>query len=124
MVTVLLIAGCSRRPAGMPDVAPVSGVVTLDGKPLGTALVVFLSANGRSAFGPTDAAGRYKIRYLPDVWGAEIGPSVVRIETKLEGPPSESYRDPIPARYNSASELKVTVAPGSNTFHFDLTTNK
>jgi hypothetical protein len=108
----------------MPDMAPVSGVVTLDGKPLGSALVVFLSANGRSAFGPTDAAGRYKIRYLADVWGAEIGANVVQIETQTAGPSSASYRDPIPTRYNSASELKVTVAPGSNTFNFDLTTNK
>lgn len=108
----------------MPDVAPVSGVVTLDGKPLGSALVIFLSANGRSAMGPTDDGGAYAIRYLADVWGAEIGPNVVRIETQTEAPPSASYRDPIPARYNSASELKVTVVPGKNTFNFELTTKK
>lgn len=124
VVALALTSGCRPGPTGMPDVAPVAGVVTLDGKPLSSALVVFLSANGRSAMGPTDDAGAYKLRYLADVWGAEIGLNEVRIETRTDAPPSASYRDPIPTRYNSASELKVTVVPGRNTFNFDLLTKK
>lgn len=112
---------CSRKSPGTPDLAAASGVVTLDGKPLGDAIVLFTSDAGMSSFGTTDTSGRYAVAYRSNLKGAAIGPSTVRITTNLTQLPGAGYRDPIPAKYNTASTLKVEVKPGANTFDFPLT---
>ena len=114
------IVACSRKSPGTPDLAAVSGVVTLDGKPLGDAIVLFTSAAGMSSFGKTDTTGRYRVAYRSNLEGAAIGPSVVRITTNQTELPGAGYRDPIPAKYNSASTLKAEVKPGGNTIDFPL----
>jgi hypothetical protein len=117
---VATTSACSRKTRGTPDLAPVSGVVTLDGKPLGDAIVLFTSAAGMSSFGKTDTTGRYRVAYRSNLEGAAIGPSVVRITTNQTELPGAGYRDPIPAKYNSASTLKAEVKPGGNTIDFPL----
>ena len=92
----------------------------LDGKPLGDAIVLFTSAAGMSSFGKTDTTGRYRVAYRSNLEGAAIGPSVVRITTNQTELPGAGYRDPIPAKYNSASTLKAEVKPGGNTIDFPL----
>jgi len=114
------ILGCSSPAADMPELAPVSGVVTLDGKPVTNASVVFESEKGQMAFGNTDAEGRYELNYRDGYKGAELGKNKVRIETVLDAPPAPGYRDPIPAKYNRATELTVEVQPGANTHDFAL----
>jgi hypothetical protein len=65
LVLILAVAaGCQSRPAGMPELAPVSGVVTLDGKPLPNVLVVLRSQQGAVSMSTTDATGRYESKYL------------------------------------------------------------
>lgn len=50
------LAGCG------PKYAPVTGVVTLDGKPVEGASVTFLSDDGKTtAFGNTDASGNFTL---------------------------------------------------------------
>jgi hypothetical protein len=120
---VLLVAttsACSRKTRGTPDLAPVSGVVTLDGKPLGDAIVLFTSAAGMSSFGKTDTTGRYTVAYRSHLKGAALGLSVVRITMNLSEQPGPGYKDLIPAKYNSASTLKAEVKPGGNTIDFAL----
>lgn len=117
-----LLMGCG----GDMKVAPVSGIVTLDGKPLDRASVVFKpEAGGRPSFGVTDAEGRFSLAYSMNEDGAEVGPAIVTISTKLqaEGAAENAPRatERVPARY-AKRPLKVTVEAKSNELELGLTT--
>lgn len=116
----LLAHGCSAKPTGMPDVAPVIGTITLNGEPLAGASVVFESEGGHSALGTTDSTGRYQLVAPGNQKGAVVGLNKVKITTQLDAPPAPNWKDPIPSRYNSASELSAQVNPGQNSFNFEL----
>jgi hypothetical protein len=116
LASLLLAAGCGR--SDRPDLGTVQGTVTLDGKPLAGALVVFTpSGPGRSASDLTDAAGRYELTYLRDIAGATLGPHVVIITTATE---ERSGREILPPRYHEKTELSATIAAGANTIDFPL----
>ncbi len=114
------VAGCSSSSSGLPDLATVSGTVTMGGKPLAKANVFFESAGGQGAAGTTDENGRYELYFKGGTKGAEIGVNKVRITTALDAPTPPDYKDPIPAKYNEASTLSVTVQPGENKHDFVL----
>ena len=113
----LLFGGC--RKSG-PELAPVSGRVTLAGKPLEKADIVFQPEDGRSpASGRTDAEGRYELAYKRGMMGGPVGQNTVQISVSRElvrNPPQ------IAARFNSQSELRREVKAGQNEFDFDVTT--
>jgi len=114
----LLFDGC--RKTG-PELAPVSGRVTLAGRPLENADVVFQPDNGKSpAFGRTDAEGRYELAYKRGVKGGPVGQNTVQIRVSRE-----LVRNPphIAARFNLQSELRREVKDGQNEFDFDVTTD-
>jgi hypothetical protein len=117
----MLMVGCG--PSG-PEVATVEGLVTLDGKPLEGALVMFTPvAGGRPAAARTDEGGCYELQYTEARDGALLGEHVVSISTYQEGDVSSgipSIPEKIPAKYNVKSELKQTVEAGDNTFNFPL----
>jgi hypothetical protein len=113
----LLFGGC--RKSG-PELAPVSGRVTLAGKPLEKADVVFQPDSGKPpASGRTDAEGRYELAYKRGVMGGPVGQNLVQIRVSRE-----LVRNPprIAARFNSKSELHREVKAGQNEFDFDVTT--
>ena len=113
----LVSDGC--RKSG-PELAPVSGRVTLNGKPLENADVVFQPDNGKSpAIARTDADGRYELAYKRGVMGGPVGQNTVQIRVSRE-----LVRNPphIAARFNSQSELRREVKAGQNEFDFDVTT--
>lgn len=114
------IAGCQSRPAGVPELAPVTGRVRLGGKPLVGAVVQFEASGGQVAMGHTDADGRYTISYSGALPGAPVGKNVVRITSKLDAPPGPGYVDPVQAQYNTRSKLAAEVVKGPNTFDFEL----
>ena len=116
----LLSHGCGPKATGLPNVAPVSGTVTLNGEPLANASIVFESESGHSALGTTDAAGNFLLMAPGNQRGAVIGLNKVRITSQLDAPPGPGWKDPIPARYNSASELSAEVKAGENSFTFEL----
>ena len=120
LVLMLFVAGCSGPAADLPDLATVSGTVTMGGEPLSGASVQFESANGQVSYGSTDASGRYELSYTGEAKGAELGENTVRITTVLDHPAPPDYKDPIPAKYNESSELKATVESGANTHDFAL----
>jgi hypothetical protein len=120
LALVVAIVGCSTRPADQPEIAAVSGRVTLDGQPLGGVSVVFESDRGVLSFGNTDDEGRYTVSYIRSAKGAGLGRNVVRIRTPMMGPASPLRKDRIPSIYNTASTLAVDVAKGSNVFDFTL----
>jgi hypothetical protein len=83
----LFTVGCRNQAY---DVAPVSGRVTLDGKPLADAQVIFQpiagsdknAEPGPGSFGSTDADGRYTLETVdPPEPGAVVGNHRVTITT-------------------------------------------
>ncbi len=130
IVAALLASGCSRP---MPAY-PVSGRVTLDGKPLVDAQISFRPAQGPEAFGVLDGEGRYRLSTRAAGDGAVAGKHAVTVSQltvglalepgvppRLEKPTPGAM--PVPEKYLRAetSGLSATVAPGVNTFDFNLT---
>jgi hypothetical protein len=115
--------GCDRG----PEIASVEGTVTMDGKPLSNATVVFIPENGRPAGGRTDERGHYSLIFTRGRSGALLGKNSIRITTAAEateaadGTPIPAQRETIPAKYNSQSTLEFTVEGGKeNIANFDL----
>ena len=100
--------------------APVSGVVTLDGKPVEGATVSFTPESGDGdglggSYGKTDAQGRYTLRTVAqDKPGAAVGKHRVTISLTQADPnnPEGIQKDLIPAKYNVKSELTFEVPSG------------
>jgi len=130
IATVALIAihsGCGPSQPPLPDLAPVSGLVTLDGVPVANALVYFRpTGEGQPSVGRTSDSGRYQLEYRDDVPGAVVGDHTVQIRTGGEtldesGEVIDEKPERIPARYNSQSKLRETVSTGENEISFELT---
>ncbi len=115
VIALALVAGCSR--GDRPELAPVCGTVTLDGKPLERATVVFQPGEGKSSRGVTDKQGRYELIYLRDIMGAKPGKHTVGITT-ADG--ETVVDETLPARYNRETELAAQVDPGGATIDFPL----
>ena len=114
---LVVVAGCGKSG---PQLAPVHGLVRLDGRPLANADVEFQSNDGtRSSSGRTDPEGRYSLMFKRGEAGAMVGPHTVHISVSNEvvrNPP------PIATRFNTQSELHPEVKSGDNEFDFDVTT--
>lgn len=128
MFTLGCPAGCAQKSS--VSLAPVSGMVTLDGKPLPNVMVSFHPDTGeRAGYGMTDATGRYEIRYTGTKMGAPVGHHLVRIEsgilqnigdTEPEKPTPTEEPVYLPPQYNEESQLTADVRRGPNTFDFSL----
>jgi hypothetical protein len=146
-IVMAIAQGCSSD-SGRPKLAPVSGRVVYQGKPVEGAIVSF-SAEGspRVASGKTDSDGRYKLTTFDTNDGAPVGVHAVTI-AKLKttaGPtqeinldnPGEAYskqmttaaagetvgEHELPAKYANPKEsgLQRSVAEkGPNEFNFEL----
>ena len=135
-------AGC----AGVDGFAPVSGVVTLDGKPYGNAVVSFQPigtkdnpAPGRGSSAYTDENGRFVLRCDDRFDGALIGKHQVRIMTRGsdvvgqvpdgvssdDGAPPAGKVDPIPPEWNALSKVEFDVPKGgTDQANFNIVTKK
>jgi len=116
ILLLVMLPGCG---GGGPQVAPVSGTVTLDGQPFPNAEVMFVPVDGgRPSTARTVDGGRYELLFKRGQNGAIVGPHTVRIWVS-----HEVVRNPpkIAARYDSQSELRREVKAGEdNVFDFDL----
>lgn len=119
--TTLLLIGCS----GGPRSYPVSGTVTLDGKPLDDGNIYFLPLDPNV---PPDAgkieAGHFR-------FAAREGKVRVEIRASREVPGKRSpmgnirKEEYIPARYNRESTLEAEVrADKENVYSLELTSDK
>ena len=121
-VAVLCSFGCGR--GDLPELAPVTGTVTLDGVPFPHAIVYFHTKKekgGRPATGTTDAEGKYDLIYLDGVKGAHIGMNSVEITTEWpDGEPGEGETEKIPPKYNTKTTLTAEVKDERNVFDFSL----
>jgi hypothetical protein len=121
-VIILLVATAAGCGPARPALLPAEGVVTLDGKPLAEASVIFQpTAGGRPATGVTDAEGRFKVGTFSQRDGALPGTHVVTI-ARSEGTSPSDTRWISPKVYSLADQsgLSATVATGSTTFTFAL----
>ncbi|WP_050986309.1 hypothetical protein [Schlesneria paludicola] len=118
---LLSVVGCGGS-SGTPPLGQVTGAVTINGEPLKDALVQFEPTTGRGSSAITNAAGKYDLVYVDQTRGALVGEHTVRITTYVEedSPAAAKFKESIPKKYNSNSELKKTVKPGRNEFNFDL----
>jgi hypothetical protein len=124
-VLLFTCIGCSSEG---PDIAYVTGRVTMDGKPLPNASVMFIPENGRPAAAETDANGNYTLNFTEGRRGAMPGKSMVSITTRREAEMDENGKvavpaapETIPMEYNAATKLEFTVVPGKkNVANFDL----
>ncbi len=131
-VTCLCVLGCG---AGGPPTAKVSGVITLDGKPLPDIRVTFQPDNkseemqGMGSYGLTDANGNFELK-LSDSQapGAVVGGHTVILADKKAEDPGDSdagaapkVKSRIPAKLIKAP-LHYEVQPGkANDARFELT---
>lgn len=125
-VAGMLLAGCGR--SDVPELAAVSGTVTLNGTPLADAAVQFVPVNGRPSSGRTNSSGEYSLMYNDDADGCLPGPCRVLISTGSAGEENDdgeivgARNETVPPQYNVQSMLTFDVKPGtSNEANFELT---
>lgn len=126
-------SGCNRSPFTL---APVSGTVLLDGRPLAGGVINFqpIAAGEGGKGGPgstsrTDAEGRYWLTTVRGQRGAVVGKHRVKIYSfSPESPPIADdapapQRELVPARYNYRSDVTFDVpAGGTDTADFSIKT--
>jgi len=123
---IFSISGCfGSGGEPIPDLASVSGVVTLDGAPLDGAKIIFepqqVTDNGRrhTSSATTESDGSYTLEYNSEASGATPGTHKVLI-IKMPDDPDQAGEQLVPAKYNDKTELTAEVKEGDNTFNFDL----
>ncbi|MEA1952326.1 MAG: carboxypeptidase-like regulatory domain-containing protein [Planctomycetota bacterium] len=140
IVLVVLVAvvvfGCGRDP-NLPDMQTVTGTVTVDGKPLHDAVVIFYptgNTRGTRAHGRTDAQGRYSLTSSKLGEGTPTGSYRVTVShlTMPDGSPmpkdkdfdpmTMSFKENLPAQYSqrNATKLTATVPEGGGEVDFAL----
>ncbi len=126
---LLLASGCGGTSG--PELANVTGTVTLDDKPLADAAVVFApEAQGdeqvRPALGRTDQNGKYSLGYSSSRSGARPGKYKVSISTYQEtsedkdGNETPGVPERVPDVYSSKSTLTAEVTLDGRPINFDL----
>jgi hypothetical protein len=127
VAALTVLAGCGSG----GKTAPVSGTVTLDGKPLANALVTFQpiatagkASAGMGSTGVTDGNGKYTLKTVDtDQAGAVVAKHSVIITMKPESSELDIPKPQkgLPAKYNLQSELQFDVTPqGTDAANFDL----
>ncbi|PQO43481.1 carboxypeptidase-like regulatory domain-containing protein [Blastopirellula marina] len=134
-------AGCSSRNdkwvAGRPPLFDAEGLVTINGEPLGEAVVTLHPVDGKyAAFARTDSDGAFRLTTFDDGDGAPAGEydvTVTKMEIELEPNPENpdvlppiyhSEQSMIPKKYGDLEKSGLTVAivaEGANDLRLDLT---
>jgi len=128
IVASLAAPGCGRSG---PELAPVSGKVTYNGKPVPRGTITFSTDDpkGRNATGVIGPNGTYILQTEEPGDGAQLGEYRVSIaahedDVVLDYVPAKPVlpKRLIPEKYENpdTSDLKATVKSGSNDIPFDL----
>lgn len=133
LAPIALLVGCG----GEFQMAPVSGVVTLDGEPLANASLYFQPQRtgsgpivGPPSIGVTDEEGRFRLRAQTNDTGAVVGEhrvSISTFESRMVDPQNSDRvevvsEERVPPRYRAPSQLTFTVpSGGADDANFELT---
>ena len=130
--------GCGAKNPGVP-LAPVSGIVTVNGEPLTNAVVEFnpkepvvlrkpnstdkqkLASGG--SIGVTDSKGKYTLRYSNDHQGAIVGEHRIKVSPHIFDPSDVAFLKEKGPLYQKIrrTELNFTVEPGKKSYDIELT---
>ena len=116
MIALMLQVGCG--PSG-PEIASVQGTVTMDGKPLPNAIIMFVPEGGRPSVSETDANGKYVLEFSGGRKGAIPGINRVEINTgrlayEKDGKNYPAVKESVPVQYNRLTTLEFNVEAGKN----------
>ncbi|QDT96721.1 carboxypeptidase-like regulatory domain-containing protein [Gimesia aquarii] len=111
---LLLQVGCGDR-GDRPELAHVSGTITLDGNPVECARVMFMPTEGgapRGAIGVSNPDGKYELIYINEK-GCPPGKFKVAITTRGQKYDDEgnfvgAREESIPAKYHNENKTKLT----------------
>lgn len=118
-MTLVAAMGCSNH----PEIAPVSGRVTIDGAPLTVGFVRFVPAGARSSTGKLNAQGEYRLTCLTEGDGAIVGEHQVEI-VATEVLTSSTIKHFVPKKYANGRTSTLTCsvpAGGRDDADFELT---
>jgi hypothetical protein len=126
--TALLLVGALLVGCGSdgPEIARVEGTITMDGKPLPRAVVMFVPIGGRPSACETDDNGKYVLEFSGGRKGAIPGMNRVEINTarlayEKDGKMYPAVKESVPAKYNRMTTLEFNVEPRKNNVaNFDL----
>lgn len=135
-----LLIGCGASSGSAVTLTPVSGTITVAGQPLPNAYVLFSPYGdvARSAYGTTDAAGKYELRSMDGGSGCPAGKFLVTV-SKFAQPDGSPFPEGMPPeeasvvgvehilpRYSDPQQTKLAVEiPASGgTFDFEVEMKK
>ena len=119
-----VVCGCAGDGGDQPELATVSGQVTLDGKPLPNVILTFKPiGEGRSSSGVADEDGNYTLQYTANADGAMIATHRVKV-AMIEAEDADATIktkavSTLPANASDGS-MEKEVKPGSNTIDIAL----
>jgi len=132
----LLLSGCGRSGPGAPKLLdmPIKGVVTLDGKPLAGADIVFMAGNPPAVLaGKTKDDGAYQLQAAASSPPKVEGPCKVTISRLVkpdgsplaenETPADTGAREQLPGKYSRFDQttLSAAITAAEATIDFPLT---
>ncbi len=103
MTTAIALTGCGGIP-DQPPLGTVTGVVTLDGKPLEFVEISFVPEVGRPSDGNTNTLGEYELTYVQDIKGAKVGKHAITVRS---------------GKVDNASLKTAEVKPGKNIINIE-----
>ena len=124
LMSLVALTGCGRGDA--PELAAVTGKVTLDGSPLIGAEVGFFPKSGRPAFATTNDKGEYTLQYLEGMPGAPVGENSVQIRRSAasgEGIDPKKQPAELSEQYNDKTTLAATRQTGPEHVQFRAADN-
>ena len=80
LFALLILTGCGGIP-DQPPLGTVTGIVTLDGKPLEFVEISFSPEVGRPSDGDTNSLGEYELTYVQNIKGAKVGKHKVMVRS-------------------------------------------
>lgn len=131
LVFCVWFSGCESGP-DLPPTVPVEGIVTLDGKPVADANVIFIADQGTyNATGIAGSDGRFEMKAFEEKSGVVVGSYKVElsktiVEPKPGGRDGESdvnLKFGLPRRYSTFTTSGITFtvpAAGDKDVKFEL----
>lgn len=106
---------------GEQAIAPVQGVLTLNGKPLvGAQIAFYPELGGRPSYGTSDAQGAFNLKLDDKTEAAKVGPGILLITTRVWDAIAERWTEELLTTEQTTRGLPYEIRPGGYTLKVDL----